>query len=205
MDKITQLIETLSKPEGNERVRNQYTEETPRKNLEAYLRAILAQPQPRTLMVGEAAGYRGCALSGIPFTSERILREGRHPLLKAIAPEIQVNGDTSENSATIIWSFLDNYRVVPALWNAFPFHPHEPGNQQTNRKPTQSEISLGKPFLHAIVSIINPEIIIGIGEVGYSAARDAGLSCERVRHPSYGGKADFCEQCGVLLGGGRKP
>jgi len=52
------------------------------------------------------------------------------------------------------WTALDKYRMVPALWNAFPFHPHETGNQQSNRKPTKSEISLGQPFLYASIDFV---------------------------------------------------
>lgn len=39
-----------------------------RGNLADYLR-LMARREPTLLLVGEAPGYRGCRLTGIPFTS----------------------------------------------------------------------------------------------------------------------------------------
>ena len=43
-----------------------------RHNLSLYLRRM-AERQPRLLLLGEAPGYRGCRVTGVPFTSESIL------------------------------------------------------------------------------------------------------------------------------------
>ena len=37
--------------------------------------------QPGYLLIGEASGYQGCRISGIPFTSERLIMEGVVPRL----------------------------------------------------------------------------------------------------------------------------
>ena len=43
-----------------------------RHNLTRYLSAM-EQSRPTLLLVGEAPGYRGCRLTGIPFTSSHTL------------------------------------------------------------------------------------------------------------------------------------
>ena len=46
----------------------------------------------------------------------------------------------NEPTASIMWRALLAYRVDPyavVLWNAFPFHPHHPGEPPTNRAPGQ--------------------------------------------------------------------
>ncbi|UCG25887.1 MAG: hypothetical protein JSW55_07845, partial [Chloroflexota bacterium] len=47
-----------------------------RANLRLYLSQIAAAG-PALLLVGEAPGYRGCRLTGVPFTSEAILLDER--------------------------------------------------------------------------------------------------------------------------------
>ena len=44
----------------------------------------------------------------------------------------------SEPSATTVWGTLRELGVaeVTLLWNAFPWHPHKPGNLQSNRTPS---------------------------------------------------------------------
>ena len=37
---------------------------------------------PHSILIGEAPGYQGCKVSGIPFTSERLILEGAIPRVK---------------------------------------------------------------------------------------------------------------------------
>src|SRR5437763_14762144 len=91
-----------------------------RERLLGYLRARQDAP---LLLVGEAAGYRGARVSGIPFTSERQLT-GRGP---------------SEASATIVHRVLAELELEECvlLWNVVPTHP---GSVTSNRPPRAAEI-----------------------------------------------------------------
>ena len=106
-----------------------------RERLAAYLEARRGAP---LLLVGEAAGYRGARVSGIPFTSERQLT-GTGP---------------AEATATVVHRVLAELGLEDdvLLWNLVPTHPHRPGNPASNRPPTREEIRAGRPFLEALAA-----------------------------------------------------
>ena len=144
-----------------------------RERLRAYLQARQDAP---LLLVGEAAGYRGARVSGIPFTSERQLT-GRGP---------------AEATATIVQRTLAELELEPLCWNVVPTHP---GTPASNRRPTRAEVEAARPFLE--------ELALGrrILAVGRLAA--AVTNAPYIRHPSHGGAAEF--RAGLLrfAAGGR--
>jgi uracil-DNA glycosylase len=123
----------------------------------------------RVLLVGEAAGYRGARVSGLPFTSERQL-SGRGP---------------GEASATIVQRVLAELGAERdvVLWNLVPTHPHLPGRPQSNRRPTRDEVEAALPFLHRLA---RGRRIVPIGRLA-----QAELGGPYVRHPSHGGAREF--------------
>jgi uracil-DNA glycosylase len=134
-----------------------------RERLAAYLESRAAAP---LLLVGEAAGYRGARVSGIPFTSERQLT-GAGP---------------AEASATIVHRTLAELGLSEQvlLWNLVPTHP---GTARSNRRPTCGEIEAARPFLAELAA---GREVVPVGRLAH-----AELGGRYVRHPSHGGARGF--------------
>jgi uracil-DNA glycosylase len=123
----------------------------------------------RLLLVGEAAGYRGARVSGLPFTSERQL-SGEPP---------------GEASATVVHRVLAELGLADdvLLWNVVPTHPHRPGLPASNRAPTQGETEAGMRFVRELA---RGRTVLAIGRVAQRA-----LGGPYIRHPSHGGAGRF--------------
>jgi uracil-DNA glycosylase len=134
-----------------------------RERLGSYLEA---HREGGVVLVGEAAGYRGARVSGIPFTSERQLT-GSGP---------------AEATATIVHRVLAALGVEDEvlLWNVVPTHP---GSESSNRRPTRAEVEAASPFLDELT---RGRVVIGVGRLAASV-----LETPYVRHPSHGGAAEF--------------
>jgi hypothetical protein len=146
---------------------NQYSRSPARRER---LAASLESRRPAsTVLVGEAAGYRGARVSGIPFTSERQLT-GRGP---------------AEASATIVHRVLAELGVEEdvLLWNVVPTHPHEPDRPYTKRRPTRVEVEISALYLEGVVA---GRRVVAVGRLAEQAT-----GAPYVRHPSHGGAAAF--------------
>lgn len=182
---------------------NQPENATRRHNLSHYL-CQMQQRQPTVLLVGEAPGYRGCRLTGIPFVSPAILQAGTPSGLFGAGSGWQPNSEwpaiQREASATIVWETLAGVRPLPLLWNAFPFHPHQPGRPQTNRPPKRSELAWGRPFLYHLLHLFPIRTVVAVGNKAEQALTGWAITHSKVRHPSHGGKLAFRRGIWQIMG-----
>jgi hypothetical protein len=152
--------------------------------------------RPRWLLLGEAAGYQGAHVSGIPFTSERLLIEGRIPRVDIGGQRLSTRARPwSEPSATTVWGTLhglDRARTT-LLWNAYPWHPHKPGLPQSNRSPTPTERRAGLPVLEALLAAFPDVRCFAVGRNAEASLADVGVRATPLRHPSMGGATAFRE------------
>ena len=160
------------------------------------LRAHLAT-DARLVLVGEAAGYQGCHVTGIPFTSERLILAGQIPRITSNGARLSTRHiPWSEPSATTVWGTLHQLQIADCtiLWNAYPWHPHEPGNRQSNRTPTRAERAAGLSVLTALVGAFPAARLFAVGRNAEAALREIGRPASPLRHPSMGGAAAFKAQ-----------
>jgi uracil-DNA glycosylase len=143
-----------------------------RERLSRYLAELEAAP---ILLVGEAPGYRGTRVSGIPLTSER--------QLTGIGP--------AEATATIVHRALDELGLAGdvLLWNVVPTHP---GDERSNRRPSRAEVRAGLPFARELA---RGRRVVPVGRVAHEA-----LGGVYVRHPAHGGAAEFRRSLESLFG-----
>lgn len=147
-----------------------------------------------TILVGEAPGYKGCKLSGVPFTSEYILIEKECNGLFGTDKGFIVT-DTQklnkEQSATIVWRTFKDFGVYPLMWNAYPFHPHKKNDPMTNRTPTKKELETGNEFLTELIKVFSIKCVIAVGNKAKMSLDSMKISSSLIRHPANGGKAGF--------------
>jgi uracil-DNA glycosylase family 4 len=134
-----------------------------RQRFTAYL---ASRSSASVLLVGEAPGYRGARISGIPFTSERQLT-GTGP---------------AEATATVVHRVLRELgleaRVL--LWNVVPTHP---GTETSNRAPRADEVEAAATFL--------AELSHGRQAIAVGRLAERRLAAPYVRHPARGGAHAF--------------
>jgi hypothetical protein len=199
---VDTLVADLAALPGSERLFNPYgPQDRPgaavrQANLVRYL-SDMQRRSPRVLMLFEAPGYRGCALSGLPVTSERIMLNGieKWGLFGEGYRQTSDNPQgVAEMTATILWNALAEHAEQPPLiWNTVPLHPHKPGERQSNRTPTVAEQRMGGEFLGRVLEIFEVELVLGVGRKAQRTLGELTIDHLPLRHPSQGGKAEFIE------------
>ena len=148
------------------------------------------------ILLGEAAGYQGCHVSGIPFTSERMIMAGMVPRVSCGGQRLSLRTRPwSEPSATTVWKTLHDLGIASdtILWNAYPWHPHLVSRPHSNRTPTRSERDAGMPVLDALLGAFPRAAVFAVGRHAETAARAVGREAIPLRHPSMGGATLFRE------------
>ncbi len=190
---LTEFIKKLSQRNSSNTVFNPYKDPKVANNIKLYFEYIFKNQDENILIVGEAPGYAGCRITGIPFTSGVTITNSHLDIFKSFKDELYLSTIESEKTATIVWEYLEEKNKLPIFWNSFPFHPHENGNEQSNRRPTTTEVNEGKYFIEKLIEIFSPKIIAAIGRKGEQALKNIfpGKNIEYIRHPSHGGKSAF--------------
>ena len=153
-----------------------------------------------TMWIGRDLGYRGGRRTGLPFTDDvHITSASAHYAIGALR-RATITPPVAERTASEIWRVLRDTQARPLLWNVFPLHPHEAGSEFTNRSHTRAERDFGLILLEELIRLFEPRQIIGIGRDAVNAISHLGRKAIYVRHPSYGGQADFRSSMARLFG-----
>lgn len=161
-----------------------------RENLRLFLDRAIAT-EVSTMWVGRDLGYRGGRRTGVPLTDEVHLASasallGDIDLVRATEGPVM-----AERTAAVVWRVLEQVRQPVVLWNVFPFHPHMADDPMSNRCHTRAERDETWPLLEALIEMVRPQRIVAIGRDASQALVDLGVQADAVRHPSYGGQAEF--------------
>ena len=132
---------------------------------------LLAHWDAPVVLVGEAPGTHGARLTGVPFTSPRILH-GSGP---------------AESSATVVHRTLADLGAADEvlLWNASVLY------RRDNRVPLADALAASRDVLGLVT---RGRTVYAVGRV---AARATGAPY--LRHPSYGGSRDFARGLALVL------
>jgi uracil-DNA glycosylase len=177
-----------------------------RRNLRNYLQEMLDR-SPRVLLVGEAPGFRGMRITGVPFTN-RTMFEGPANSFGLFGPgkgyvlPSEAAGVASEPTATVMWQVLGELEFLPVLWSACPWHTHVPGRPLSNRTPSAAEAALGTPFWQSLTELFPIDRVVAVGNVAHRSLQRSGLDVPKIRHPAHGGRAGFKRGLEELLSAG---
>ena len=205
---ITQFLDHFANLPPFPNAENLYHPGTPegrarRANAELYLR-LVAQQHPSVAIIGEAPGYLGSRRTGVPFASEFTL-EGGLPDVPFFArnrgfKRVFADGRTfREPTSTIMWRTISRCQTLPVLWAAFPLHPHQPGNPNSNRTPTAVEVRALAPLLNEFLALLAVKQVLALGNTAHAALSHLGMNVPKLRHPAHGGATIFARQLYEIL------
>lgn len=160
-----------------------------RRNLEAYFQAC--SEQPLLFLLAEAPGPWGCRFSGVPITAEAQLLDPSFPLNGCQSSSR--DEPYTEYSASIFWRLLQDEFPQFVVWNAFPLHPHRPGEPFTIRPPRRRELQQFEELTAGLIDIFNPGRVLAVGRKAERTLAEIDVDATYVRHPSQGGANLFRE------------
>lgn len=187
---IDSFVDLVACVDSTNCVANPYKDNSCRYNLCQYLHYILHKGVD-VFLVGEAPGYRGCAITGVPFTDSAQLNNPNNRY--AIGDWVRINNNKAvvERTATIMWEAIRRNHLVPLLWNAFPFHPYVEGKLLSNRTPTREELEMGSEYIVLLMELfgIKRDCVYAIGKKAKQALNVD--DNHYIRHPSNDYKREF--------------
>lgn len=168
------------------------TAESPRirkRNLQNFIESCV-EAGCKSVWFGRDLGYRGGRRTGVALTDEYHLPKISF-LCDAEIKQATIGSAVSERTATIVWKMIQEIGHLPFLWNIFPLHPHPADEPLGNRAHTRKELNEAWQITECLLDLLQPSRIVAIGGDAHAGLTKRGIECEYVRHPSYGGQADF--------------
>jgi hypothetical protein len=161
-----------------------------RMNLKLVLDAAIDR-KVDSIWIARDLGYRGGRRTGLALTDEAHLSD--HSVLYGDLPLVRATKGPAlaERTATVIWQTLNRIQRPVFLWNVFPLHPHERGDQQSNRCHTRSERIACRFLLSWLLEVLDPKVVVAVGRDAQMALTELEIVATQIRHPSYGGQSDF--------------
>ena len=144
-----------------------------------------------TIWIARDLGYRGGRRTGIPLTDEAHLADAGLLFGDIVLDRATCGPAVAERTATVTWGLLGRIGRPVMLWNVFPLHPHEPGDPMSNRCHSRAEREATWCFMSALVDMLAPNRLVTIGRDAATALSAIDVPVSPVRHPSYGGQAEF--------------
>ena len=195
--RVAAFVAGLEVAQAPTHFRNPYQRSIAAKNLAAFL-ACHDPGERRLLLVGEAPGYRGAAISGVALASVGILTERWDDPWSLFGPESEFEAPepcpfSAEATATMVWTILAellSQGPAPLTWNAVPFHPVG-STPHSNGSVRRRDVAIGRPWLERLLQLFPKANPVAVGVRASEALTELGIRHERVRHPSRGGKREF--------------
>lgn len=147
------------------------------------------------IWIGRDLGYRGGRRTGLALTDE--VNADAYARRWGLRARQFTNGlPCKERTASIIWDELNFIKEDIFLWNVFPLHPHESDNVFTNRNHNSLERKIGEEVLLSLIEMLRPRKLIAVGNDAVASISKLAplVPSYKVRHPSYGGQAQFVAQ-----------
>lgn len=163
-----------------------------RENLVAFLQAARDEGVD-TIWVARDLGYRGGRRTGVPLTDEVHLDVAASTFQSLELCRATKGPAVAERTANIIWRVITQLGKPVCLWNVFPLHPFEPGEQLTNRCHTRAERDACRSLLLELLAMLQIKDVIAVGRDAQQGLAELRIATLNVRHPSYGGQTEFVQ------------